>query len=184
MRKEIFNQSKKTNPFYLFLNNLMDINSRKFVLALLFLVSLNSFSQTNIRVFERNDYLSSIKNSSVRNYNTVLDLMDGVQSSIYLTNEGVRVIGQIPVCMYSDVSSLSLAGNPDMRISNIEMVTIKIDKPSELTSIIDLSIVSRYKNVKYIYFRIGFDFKLPQLIQLIKNCDPKCIVIYSVEKGA
>jgi hypothetical protein len=171
----------------LFFKKITSIYLKKVITVLVFFVTLTGFSQTDFRIIERNDFLTSIGNSSTRNsanHDQVLDLMDGVQMSIYLTNNGARIYGQTPICLYTDIASLSLANSSDLRVDNIEMVTIKIDKPSELTSVIDLSTVSRFKNVKYIYFRVGFNFNLPQLRQLIKNCDPKCVLIYSIEKGA
>lgn len=176
---------KSTNSF---LSEVLKLNKMFFILLMIFL-SINSFSQTNqtFSIIKRDNFLNSLRTSSTRNassYDAVLDLMDGVQSSIYLTSNQVKTFGAKPVCMYSDLTSLGLANSSGLLVNYIEMVTIKIDRPSQLNSPIDLSVVSSYKSVKYIYFRVSFDFELAQLIQAIKNCDTKCIVIYSIEKGA
>ncbi|WP_395064062.1 hypothetical protein [Flavobacterium sp.] len=186
MKKVMTSQflKKSTNSF---LSEVLKLNKMFFILLMIFL-SINSFSQSNQRptVLMRENFLTSLRSNTNNStsYDTALSLMDGVQSSIYLTNNQVKTFGTKPLCMYSDIGSLGLANSSGLRVNFIEMVTIKIDSPSQLNSPINLSVVSSYKNVKYIYFRVSFNFELAQLIQAIKNCDTKCVIIYSIEKGA
>lgn len=190
MTKKTYTSSKGKSISSLFLNKISATYKKSCIIILiLFITSFNSFSQSNrsFTIFQRSVYLQSLRTASARNsssYDKVLDLMDGVQSSIYLTNNQIKTFGAKPVCMYTDLATLGLANNSNLLTSDIEMVTIKLDKPTDLNSPIDLSVVSRYKKVKYIYFRVSFNFELSQLIQDIKNCDSDCIVLYSMEKGA
>jgi hypothetical protein len=182
MLKEIFIMKKKKSVFLCVLKK---CNFKNMVLFFFLFVSLSGFSQQNIQISERNEFLITLTNGNSKSvYNKIVDLMDGVQSSIYLNDNLVKTYGKIPVCLYSDVASLVSVANLNLDVSTIEMVTIKINKPSELSSTLDFTTFSKYKNLKYIYIRLNFDFDLTQLIKQIKIGDVAPILIYSLDKGA
>ncbi len=188
MRNESFYSILKTASSKMFLIKITKFNKKiYFVILLLFLTAVPSFSQSSqkIQVLQKDNFLSTLRTSSVRNssaYNSVLSLLKDVNSSIYLSNGSSKTFGQLPVCMFTDVASLSTANSTNLNVNYVEIVTIDIKRPSELQAPIDLSLVSSYKNVKYIYFRVSFDFELSQLIQAIKDCNPKVVIFYSIEK--
>ena len=138
-----------------------------------------------MNLLEKNNFLKSLSSNeskSASSYNHVNSLLNDINSSIYLMNGEVNTYGKSPVCMFSDIQSIHLASNPDLAVDEIEMVTIKISKASDLKMPIDLSFICNYKKVKYIYIKLNFDIESDQLIKFIKNCNPKCIIFYSVEK--
>lgn len=187
MRRSTLNQPSKTRNNSTFLNKITNFSKLSLTLIVVLLSSFNSFSQLNQRIpiIEKTNFLTSLRTSSTTTpilYNSVVSLFKDVNSSIYLSNNQVNTIGAIPLCMFTDVTSLSIANNPSLLVNDIELVTIKIDNPSSLNSSINLSVVSRYKNVKYIYFKVSFDFQLSQLMSQIKEVDPKVVLIYSIDK--
>jgi hypothetical protein len=186
MRNEDFNQSTKTS----FLQSRIIMRNSKIAFSLIMMMfSLsNGFSQASnqrAQIITKDAFLNSLSVSNTRNsteYNHVLGLLNNSNSSLYLSNGQVRTYGQIPVCMYTDLASLSIADRPDLPTNDIEIVTIKIGRASEITGPIDLTTICNYKNVKYIHIKLNFDMEASQLTRLIKNCNPKCVVFFSVEK--
>ncbi len=186
MRSEDFSQSTETS----FLQSRSIVRNTKIAFALILMMfSLsNGFSQASnqrAQIITKDAFLNSLSVSSTRNsteYNNVLGLLNNSNSSLYLSNGQVRTYGQIPVCMYTDLTSLSIADRPDLPTNDIQLVTIKIGRASEITGPIDLTTICNYKNVKYIHIKLNFDMEASQLTRLIKNCNPKCVVFFSVEK--
>lgn len=186
MRNENFNQSKEI----LFLHSERIVKNSKItfaVLLMMFSIS-NVFCQTSnqrAQIITKDVFLNTLSVSSTRNssnYNHVFGLLNNSNSSLYLNNGQVRTYGQTPVCMYTDLTSLNIADRPDLPTNDIELVTIKIGRASEITGPIDLTTICNYKNVKYIHIKLNFDMEASQLTRLIKNCNPKCVVFFSVEK--
>ncbi|MEC4005774.1 hypothetical protein OX283_013970 [Flavobacterium sp. SUN052] len=184
MKRSTLNQYSKIR---FFLIETIKINRFSLIILLFLLISFSSFSQANQRtpIFEKNNFLTTLRTSSSTTpavYNRVASLFKDVNSSIYLSNNQVNTIGNRPLCMFTDVTSLSVANNPNLLVNDVELVTIKIDNPSTLNAPINLSVVSRYHNVKYIYFKVSFDFQISQLLSHLLEVDPKVVLIYSVDK--
>jgi hypothetical protein len=174
-----------------FLQSISIVRNTKiaFTLIMMMFSLSNGFSQASnqrAQIITKDAFLNSLSNSSTRysstEYNNVLGLLNNSNSSLYLSNGQVRTYGQIPVCMYTDLTSLSIADRPDLPTNDIQLVTIKIGRASEITGPIDLTTICNYKNVKYIHIKLNFDMEASQLTRLIKNCNPKCVVFFSVEK--
>ena len=191
---ETLKQSNK-KKMNLFLNS--NSNSRiYFILLLSFLVTIRSFSQSvskqitpNVTMVQVDDYLLTLKSlpqnsSNVSPYNRLQSLLKDVQSSIYLTKRVIKTYGNSPVCAYSDVSSFSLLNSKIPLNNDVEILTIKIDSPSDLKSPIDICSISNLNILIYIYLQVNFDCKLKELNKFIENCKTDHIVIYKIEKGA
>jgi len=67
-------------------------------------------------------------------------------------------------------------------MSQVELVTIKINKKEELSTPIDLSIFSNYPTIKVIYLTVSFDCTVDILNNLIKTDKTEYTILYSVEK--
>lgn len=173
------------------------LQSKRFVrtVKIAFVILLMMFSISSVhaqrtaqsnQIITKDAFLNSITASNTRSssaeYTTVLGLLNNSNASLYLSNGQARTFGQIPVCMYTDLTSLSIADRPDLPTNDIQIVTIKIARASDITGPIDLTTICNYKNVKYIHIKLNFDMEATQLARLIKNCNPKCVVFFSVEK--
>ena len=76
-------------------------------------------------------------------------------------------------------------GLTDSRIlkNNIEIVTIKINNSNELNSIIDLSLFSSFKNLKYIHITSNVPASETVISGLAQNFNAKYSVFYSINNG-
>jgi len=145
-----------------FLQSISFVRNTKiaFTLIMMMFSLSNGFSQASnqrAQIITKDAFLNSLSVSTTRNsteYNNVLGLLNNSNSSLYLSNGQVRTYGQIPVCMYTDLASLSIADRPDLPTNDIQLVTIKIGRASEITGPIDLTTICNYKNVKYIHIKI------------------------------
>lgn len=187
MISKTLNQFFRTIKFSLSSIKETKFNKFSFAILLILLLSFSGFSQPNqrLQIVEKNNFFSALRTSSTTTtlfYNSVVSLFKDVNSSIYLSNNQVTTIGTKPLCMFTDVTSLSIANNPSLLVNDVKLVTIKIDDPAQLNGPINLSAVSRYTNVKYIYFKVSFDFQLSQLMSRLLEVDPKVVLIYSVDK--
>ena len=194
MKIETSKQSKKTFNF-LFLNS---INNKRVysILLLSFFLTAKSFSQSfsnqiipNISIVQVDAYLGTLKtlsqpSNSASAYNKLESLLKDVQPSIYLTKGLIKTYGQNPVCIYSDVASLKLLNNNLPLIDDVEILTIKIESPSDFKNQLDICSVTNLKKLKYIYLQISFDYKPSLLSQFIKNCKEGIIILYKIDKGA
>jgi len=67
--------------------------------------------------------------------------------------------------------------------NNIEIVTVNLDNPNQLNTSINLSQLSEFKNLKYIYFITSFDVSNNAIANLIQGDSEKYMVFYKVQKG-
>jgi hypothetical protein len=176
--------SKKILLFGIFTNSIKNI----FTLILLFFSLSNLYSQTskpNPQLVSKEIFLKSLSSSNSKSapeYNHVINLLNNLNSSVYLLNgEEYKSYGEQPICMFTDLKSLSNANQNDLPTSDIELVTINIDKDTEINGSIDLSTICNYKNVKYIHIKFSFNVDTTKLSSLIKNCNPKSVIFYSIE---
>jgi|APCry1669192647_1035423.scaffolds.fasta_scaffold09637_1 hypothetical protein len=187
MKIENLKQSEKTINF-LFLKSIID-GRIYFTLLLSFFITTLGFSQNSskpiIPIVEVDSYLNTLKSSSqTTNYKKLESLLNDVQPSIYLMKGLVNTYGTRPICIYSDVTSFNLLNNNLPLTDEIELLTVKIQTPSDLKNQIDLSSVYKLKKLKYIYFQLNFDCRASDLSQFIKNWKENYIILYKIEKGA
>jgi len=188
MRNEILHQLGKTNVLGTICNKFF-LNSYAAIVGVVLMFSIsNGFSQESkekLAILEKNVFLKSLNNDfskSTSAYNHVIGLLQNVNESIYLTNNQIKTYGQNPICMFTDVPSIPLVSTPGLLVNNIELVTINISNPSDIKMPIDLSSICILKNLKYIHIKLNFDIESEKLIKFIKNCNPRCIIFYSVQK--
>jgi len=187
MRNEFLLTSEKNNAF-------LTVGQQSFfkysrALVLVFLSSLLSgFSQElkeTTSIIEKSIYLKSLKVELSKGSNSqhrVVDLLNAVNELVYLNDSQIKIYGNNPVCLITDVKSLPLATSSKLDNNQIELLTITISNPSQIRQAIDFSPICNYGNLKYIYLKLNFDIASEKLIKIIKNCNPKCVIFYSVEK--
>jgi hypothetical protein len=111
------------------------------------------------------------------------NLLYKVQPSIYFNSGNVKTYGEKPKVFFVDARSLNRISNSNLLKNNIEIVTIKINSATELSSTIDLSVFSNFKNLKYIYIVSSVSTTDVALSKMILNYDEKYSIFYKVEKG-
>ena len=144
------------------------------------------------QVMEVNSFIASLKPeannlSSRKSVNPTAqnleNLLYKVQPSIYFDSGNVKTYGEKPKNFFVDARSLNKISNSNLLKNNIEIVTIKINSATELSSTIDLSVFSNFKNLKYIYIVSSVSTTDLALSKMIRNYDEKYSIFYKIEKG-
>lgn len=188
----LFNPSNKILLF----NKLTNIMRKKVMLLFVFVFSIVNISAQEAmldddvpRIMEVKSFISTLKSSDQsarRAYSSsenVEKLLYSIQPSVYLQSGDVITYGERPTNLFMNISSMN--GLTDSRIlkNNIEIVTIKINNSNELNSIIDLSLFSSFKNLKYIHITSNVPASETVISGLAQNFNAKYSVFYSINNG-
>ncbi|PKP14839.1 MAG: hypothetical protein CVU07_12825 [Bacteroidetes bacterium HGW-Bacteroidetes-23] len=142
------------------------------------------FSQ-DFKIIEVNEYLkreSMSESRSIAKTISVKSLIKDLHPSIYVNNGSVNTYGKPAKVLFVDAKSISKVRDLNLDMSQVELVTIKINKKEELSTPIDLSIFSNYPTIKVIYLTVSFDCTVDILNNLIKTDKTEYTILYSVEK--
>ncbi len=140
------------------------------------------------KVWEVNQFLSELKaqelqksNLTYSNAKWLAELLYQVQPSAYYYSNELKIVGENPTTLFTDINSLSSLNNSKTPHS-IEMVRINIDNTTDLNEIIDLKLVNSFKKIKYIYIVSSIDINEATIIKMIPNLGFEYVVLYSVIK--
>ena len=122
-------------------------------------------------------------NAGEVNYERVRNLITQVQSSTYYFEGSVKTFGAAPTNLFTDLGSLNQINNAITLKDNIEIVTIRINTPSELNSTIDFAAFSNFPNLKYIYFITKLNTTSDNIASHIVNYDSRFNLFYKIDKG-
>ena len=142
------------------------------------------------QVMEVNAYMDYLRASEVsaRNLNSnsmrLKNLLEEVQPAIYFRNGEIRLYGENPTSLYTDVTSLQTLLSRITANESIEIVTISLSQSSDLRNPIDLSIFSNFPNLKYIYIMSTVETSGSIISDLIRNTNSRFGVFYKVDKGS
>lgn len=140
-------------------------------------------------IMEVSAYLSSLRTNAAtaRTSSSGVDhlenLLNEVQPAVYLSSGQVKTFGDQPTALYTDVNSLANASSLVASKESIEIVTIRMDRSADLRSI-DLSLLSSFPNLKYVYLLSTVETSSSNLANLIRNSDNRFVVFYKISKGA
>jgi hypothetical protein len=172
------------------------------MLILLFISSLNATAQrmsandndaeSSVPVLELDAFLSApsqtgraatMSNVTLLNIQNVKELVYNTQPSVYFYDGVVKVYGDKPRNLFTDANSVVNLNNAISLKNNIEIVTVNLDNPNQLNAPINLSLLSEFKNLKYIYFITSFEVTNSAIANLIQGDSEKYMVFYKVQKG-
>ena len=197
--------SKTNNPNYYFnlqthlilFEKSSQIMKRKVLLLLMFVffysninAQLRNISEesdvvtvTNIDYYFDNAKKSTVSNVAKLNAQNLKTLTTNVQPSVYCYSNTVNTYGDMPVNLFTDMSSLAQVDNLVTLKNNIEIVIIKIDNASQLNSSINLALLGNFKKLKYIYIASSIDISSSEIVNMITNYDEKYSIFYKIDKG-
>lgn len=180
----------------LLLRNPLILMMRKLLLLLVFVLYGASMSaqdsrNSNSGVMEINAFVASLKANdqtskgatSFSAASSVEDLVYKVQSSVYYYGGTAKTYGAKPRCLFTDKQSLNGLNNSNMLKNNIEIVTIRINSASDLNGTIDLSLLSSFKNLKYVYIVSNVEAQPYQFTSMVNNPEERLSVFYKINKG-
>ncbi len=115
----------------------------------------------------------------------VKSLLNDMHSSIYLRSGEVKNYGAQPLCLFTDVSSLSLM--PSVAVSqrnSVEIITIKITDSSDFSTGIGLYSFSIFPNLKYVYIISEIETTPRKIANMVSETKPSVKVFYNILKAS
>ncbi len=99
----------------------------------------------------------------------VENLINDIQSSVYIEIDGTKTYGQKPVSIFTSVKNLNFISNQKFDKENIEIVNIRISDLEDLKQSIDLENLKSLKKLKYVYIVSDIRCDKSDIIPLVKN---------------
>ncbi|GAA4136321.1 hypothetical protein [Flavobacterium chungbukense] len=129
-------------------------------------------------------YLTSLKKSGQDSKLSHLKhLLYDLQSAVYSNSGGTKVYGDHPTALFADINSLNSINSTVSLKNDIEIVTIKIKKSSDLSQSINLNSFSGFEKLKYIFITTEIETTPSLINNLIKNDDSKYVILYKISIG-
>lgn len=86
-------------------------------------------------------------------------LYEQLQPSVYLTDEGIKTYGDAPTNLYANPQSLPLLGSKHPAFSSVELIVIRVSKPTDEVAKIDMKTLAAFTSLRYILFLYEYDAK-------------------------
>ncbi len=195
MEKSVPNQFFNPLNNFLLFGQFQILNMKRLLLLLVLAfycagISAQERGSQGSQVMEVNAYMAYLRASEVsaRNLNSnssrLENLLKEVQPAIYFLNGEIRLYGENPTSLYTDVASLQGLASRITGNESIEIVTISMNQTSDLSRPIDLSAFSNFPNLKYIYIMSTVETSGNVISGLIRNSNARFGVFYKVDKGS
>jgi hypothetical protein len=121
--------------------------------------------------------------ASYSNAQHIESLLSKVQPSVYVNNSEIKSYGEKPICLFTDIQTLTDLKNTAILKNNIEMATITIKHQIDLGTVIDLNHFSEFKNLKYIQIVSAISLSEEAITKMIRNNDGKYSVFFKIQNG-
>lgn len=145
-------------------------------------------TSTPTPIMEVDAYLSYLRSADLSSRNSSASrlekLLKEVQPGVYYLQGQVRNYGENPTALYTSVGSLRDVASVVASRATIEIVTIYLNQSSDLNSPIDLSLLSSFPNLKYVYIMSTVETSAAAITQLVRNSNPSLGVFYKIDKGS
>jgi hypothetical protein len=149
-----------------------------------FTVSAQSSSIKEVKSFlsdlKQKDQTARSRSSSSSDQN-LEHLLYKLQPSVYFYSGTAKTYGENPNNLFTNISSLRGIANANFSKNNIEIVTIKIDKPSDLNTTIDLSQFQSFEKLKFIYILSNVPTTEQGISRLISNNNDTYGLFYQIQ---
>lgn len=152
--------------------------------TLLAIVVVSCLSATNATAQSSFSLVNADGNNvaaSVANDARLKSLRHDLHPGIYFRDGELSLREKAATTLITDVASATVIGKEAFATSGIEMVTITVDSPSELSSFVDLSGFSDYERLKYIQVRASFPCSKDDLYRMLKNISTQYLILLNVD---
>ena len=112
------------------------------------------------------------------------DLVYEVQSSVYFYDNVVKTYGSTPVNVYTDFNGFIRLPQANFQKQTIELITVRIDEPSQIIGALNLNTLSSFTKLRYVYVLTAFPYTLPQITQVVTSAGTNYIVVFKSEPGS
>ena len=124
-------------------------------------------------------YLASIQTSEHLQH-----LLNDANDALYVTASGVHTYGSAPAVLYADAVAFNRVANLGVPVGSIEMATIRIKRAAELSTSLDLSSLSGYSGLKYVYILCTTQANAQAINNLVRNVPANVAVFYKIDSGS
>ena len=172
------NMRKKVTLLFVFMSYVANISAQE-----------SRMSEEVPRIKEVKSFITTLKSNEQStkganlNSQNLEKLLYKVQSSVYIQSNDVKTYGDKPTNLFVDISTMSMLEDSRILKNNIEIVTIKINNTNDLSSSINLSLFSNYKNLKYIHIVSNVSTTENFINSMLQNLNQKYTVFYSISNG-
>ena len=144
--------------------------------AISFVSSKSSHAQ-NIKSID--DYITDNNSNEAQE---LIKLVTELNPSIYVENGTVKTYGKRPTNLFTNVSSFADLQKPEILKNNIQIIRITVETRGDLNQTIDLSSLSNYYKLKYIYIFSLVPCTENDISNMVLNNDEYSI-FYKIDNG-
>ena len=122
-------------------------------------------------------YSSDITRSEVEE---IQKLVYDLNPTIFISNAGSKIFGnEAPVNAETGVNNFQAltATNPDF--NEVKLLKLKIEKPADLNSSLDLNSLSSFQNLKYVFVECTFECNLTRIKNMFSNVE-NVMILYII----
>lgn len=140
-------------------------------------------------ITESRTFLSNLRaretsnRAAYSNAQHIEELLSKVQPSVYYLSGSVNTYGEKPVCLFTNVQSLSRIREVSIEGNNLEMARITIESTADLNATIDLNQLSGFKNLRYVQIFSKVPVTEQAINRMVLNNSDKYSVFFKVHKG-
>ncbi|MCF4101437.1 hypothetical protein L1I30_07155 [Gillisia sp. M10.2A] len=158
-----------------------------FCLGVFTIVTSNLQAQ-NSTAFELNEYLSvnatnksSLNLKSKEATSTPLQVLAyDLVPTVYIENGDIKVFDeQNPVKAEVTINSFQLLSSSNKLFKSVELLVIKLDSESQISSSLDFSKLSGFDNLKFVYFLCPFNCSKSQIENIAQGLPTGITLLYS-----
>ncbi|NHM08376.1 hypothetical protein G4D82_14220 [Flavobacterium sp. CYK-4] len=140
-------------------------------------------------ITESRTFLSNLRaretsnRAAYSNAQHIEELLSKVQPSVYYLSGSVKTYGEKPVCLFTNVQSLSRINEVSIEGNNLEMARISIETSTDLNATIDLEQFNGFKKLRYIQILSKVPVTEQAINRMVRNNSDKYSVFFKVQKG-
>jgi hypothetical protein len=195
MKKTTLNQIVDFKINLISSQQILSLTIKRVLLILVFSISFVNMSAQNSSsitptVMDVNAFISSLKTTpqsnqrtkvSVSNSQYVENLVFGIQPAQYFDSGSIKTFGDIPVKLFTNISSLNGIPNSNILTADIEIVVIKVNNAFDMNSKIDLIKFSDFPKLKYIYMLTSVNTTDQKIASMFLNYTDQYSIFYKIE---
>jgi hypothetical protein len=146
---------------------------------MIFFTSISYAQESIQRIYDENEQSINLRSS----VNIPDELLHGKNPTIYIKDASIiNVTGdESPkVLKLLDATSSNILRNANNQYNDVEVITITLNRISDLNLRFDLSSINGFNSLRYIYIKCMFDCTDQQIRDFLLNADSVTTIFYKV----
>ena len=146
-------------------------------------MSTNGTSKSPLQIDAYIKSSASADSAKKQEISRMESLTKDLHSAIYYLTSGIKSYGDKPVVFFTDATSLNRLSASEVSkldVSAVEMVTIKVNRASDVTATIEAQAFSTFPNLKYVYVLSTTPSTPANITSMLRNIGPEYTVVYNI----